>query len=111
MLDRSTPGGSGCSSAFRVCPAHAEDRWQGQTIEVGEALLRVGGPVPRCAATTRHPDRGARDLATVRMIRSYRGVQANEFGRGVNFGVYAEVVGEGVVRVGDPLSVRPAGIR
>ena len=52
----------------------------------------------------------------VRMIQSYRGVQANESGRGVNFGVYAEVAGEGVyaevagegvVRVGDPLSVRP----
>ena len=41
------------------------------------------------------------------MIKSCRGVQANEFGRGVNFGVCAEVAGEGVVRVGDPLSVRP----
>ena len=46
------------------------------------------------------PNRGARDLPTVRMIKSYGG-QANEFGRGVNFGVYAEVAGEGVVRVGD----------
>jgi MOSC domain-containing protein YiiM len=43
------------------------------------------------------------------MIRSYRGVQANEFGRGVNFGVYAEVVTEGTVRIGDPLRVRPGG--
>jgi MOSC domain-containing protein YiiM len=42
------------------------------------------------------------------MIRSYRGVRGNEFGRGVNFGVYADVVAEGVVRVGDPVSVRPA---
>jgi uncharacterized protein len=64
--------------------------------------------VPRCAATTRDPGRGARDLPTVRMIRSYRGVRENEFGRGVNFGVYADVVAEGVVRVDDPVSVRPA---
>jgi MOSC domain-containing protein YiiM len=35
----------------------------------------------------------------------------NESGRGVNFGVYADVVAEGVVRVGDTLSVRPAGWR
>jgi len=96
---------------FSGLSAHAEDRWQGQTIEIGEALIRVGGPVPRCAATTRHPDHGARDLPAVRMIKSYRGVQANEFGRGINFGVYAEVVTEGVVRVGDPLHVRPAGGR
>jgi len=94
---------------FSGQPAHAEDRWRGQTLEVGEALLRVGGPVPRCAATTRDPDRGARDLPAVRMIRSYRGVQANEFGRGVNFGVYADVLREGMVRVGDPLIVRPVG--
>jgi len=38
-------------------------------------------------------------------------VQVNEFGRGVNFGVYAEVVAEGVVRVGDPLSVPPGSPR
>jgi uncharacterized protein len=93
---------------FSGLSAHAEDHWQGQTIEIGEAVVRVGGPVPRCAATTRDPDRGARDLPAVRMIRSYRGVQANEFGRGVNFGVYADVVAEGAVRVGDPLRVRPA---
>jgi uncharacterized protein YcbX len=96
---------------FSGLAAHVEDRWQGQTIQIGEAVVRVGGPVPRCAATTRDPDRGARDLPTVRMIKSYRGVQVNEFGRGVNFGVYAEVVTEGTVRVGDPLNVRPTATR
>jgi uncharacterized protein len=97
--------------SFSGLSAHAEDCWQGQTIGIGDAVVRVGGPVPRCAATTRDPDRGARDLSTVRMIKSYRGVQVNEFGRGVNFGVYADVVAEGVVRVGDTLSVRPVGRR
>ena len=94
---------------FSGLSAHVEDRWQGRTIEIGGALIRVGGPVPRCAATTRDPDHGARDLPTVRMIRSYRGVQVNESGRGVNFGVYADVVREGVVRVGDPLIVPTVG--
>jgi len=95
--------------SFSGLPAHAEDGWQGRTIGIGAAVVRVGGPVPRCAGTTRHPDRGVRDLPTVRMIKSYRGVQASESGRGVNFGVYAEVVAEGVVRVGDPLRVGPTG--
>ena len=95
--------------SFSGLSAHIEDRWQDRTIEIGEAVVRVGGPVPRCAATARDPDRGVRDLPTVRMIRSYRGVQANESGRGVNFGVYADVVAEGVVRVGDPLRVQSAG--
>jgi len=95
--------------SFSGLPAHIEDCWQDRAIEIGEAVVRVGGPVPRCAATTRDPDRGVRDLPTVRMIRSYRGVQANESGPGVNFGVYADVVAEGVVRVGDPLRVQSAG--
>ena len=97
--------------SFSGLSPHVEDRWQGQMIEIGEAVVRAGGPVPRCAATTRHPDRGTRDLSTVRMIKSYRGVQANRSGRGVNFGVYADVVAEGVVRVGDLLNVRPAESR
>jgi uncharacterized protein YcbX len=78
---------------------HVEDTWHGQTLEVGEALLRVGGPVPRCAATTRDPDSGTRDLPVVRMIRDYRGVTAD----GVGFGVYADVLRPGTVRVGDRL--------
>src|SRR5262249_48735242 len=93
--------------SFSGLSPHVEDRWQGQIIEIGEAVVRVGGPVPRCAATTRHPDRGTRDLSTVRMIKSYRGVQANESGRGGKFGGVADVVWEGVVRVGAPLNVRP----
>jgi uncharacterized protein len=92
--------------SFSGLSAHAEDRWQGRMVEIGAAVVRVGGPVPRCAATTRDPDRGTRDTPMVRLIRSYRGVQVNEFGRGVNFGVYADVVREGIVRVGDPLIVR-----
>ena len=95
--------------SFSGLSAQAEDGWHGQTIKIGEAQVRVAGPVPRCAATTRDPDRGVRDLPTLRMIKSYRGVQANESGRGVNFGVYADVVAEGVVRVGDPLDLAEAG--
>ena|SRR5215831_807750 len=94
--------------SFSGLPAHVEDSWAGRTIEVGQALLRAGGPVPRCAAATRDPDRGVRDLPTVRMIKSYRGIQVNESGRGVNFGIYADVVREGIVRVGDPLITGPA---
>jgi uncharacterized protein YcbX len=58
---------------FSGLSAHVEDSWAGRTVEIGEAVVRVGGPVPRCAATTRDPDHGARDLPTVQMIKSYRG--------------------------------------
>ena len=86
--------------------AHVEDSWDGALLEVGDAVVRGGGPVQRCAATTRNPDSGAVDLQTLRMIRSYRGLEDSVFGLGANFGVYGEVVEPGRVAVGDRLRVR-----
>lgn len=84
---------------------HVEDSWDGRLLRVGDAVLRGGGPVQRCAATTRDPDTGAIDLQTLRFITSYRGRQDSVFGMGANFGVYATVVEPGSVRVGDSLLV------
>jgi uncharacterized protein YcbX len=82
------------------CAEHEEDTWDGRRVRVGDAVLRVGGPVPRCAATTRHPESGERDLDTLRLIKSYRGVRD---GKAIDFGVYAAVEEPGRVRVGDPV--------
>ncbi|HTX07374.1 MAG TPA: MOSC domain-containing protein [Solirubrobacteraceae bacterium] len=87
------------------CPPHAEDTWEGHTVTVGSASLKVGAKVPRCAATTRHPERGDRDESIVRMIKAYRGVHETGWGTGVPFGVYAEVVHGGRVRRGDAVHV------
>jgi uncharacterized protein len=90
---------------FSASTPHVEDTWTGRTLSIGEARLRVGGPVGRCAATTRHPERGDRDLPIVRAIRDYRGVVETVMGPGVPFGVYAEVLAGGRVRVGDRLEL------
>jgi uncharacterized protein len=82
------------------CAEHEEDTWDGRRVRVGEAVLRVGGPVPRCAVTTRDPDSGRRDLDTLRLIKGYRGVRNGE---AIDFGVYAGVEESGRVRVGDPV--------
>lgn len=82
---------------------HIEDSWEGKLLQVGDALLRGGGPVQRCAATTRNPDSGSVDLKTLRLIMGYRGRQGSVFGLGANFGVYAEVVEPGTISVGDAL--------
>jgi uncharacterized protein len=82
------------------CAEHEEDSWDGLRLRVGEAVLRVGGPVPRCAVTTRDPDSGKRDLDTLRLIKGYRGVRNGE---AIDFGVYAGVERPGRVRVGDPV--------
>jgi uncharacterized protein YcbX len=86
------------------CAEHEEDGWDGRLLRVGEAVLRVGGPVPRCAVTTRDPDTGERDLDVLRLITSYRGVRDGE---AIDFGVYGTVEQPGRVRLGaavEPLS-------
>jgi uncharacterized protein len=87
------------------CGEHEEDSWGGRRVRIGGALIRVGGGVGRCAVTTRDPDTGERDLDTLRMIAAYRPPEDSE----ICFGVYADVVQEGRVRVGDPIA--PAGDR
>jgi uncharacterized protein YcbX len=82
------------------CAAHEEDAWSGRRVRVGEAVLEVGGPVERCAVTTRDPDTGTVDLDTLRLIREYREPRD---GVTIPFGVYATVAVPGRVRVGDEL--------
>jgi hypothetical protein len=90
---------------FDGAAPHAEDRWLGQRLQVGTVVAEVGGPVQRCAGTTRHPDSGAVDLKTLALIGDYRGRQESVFGLGFNFGVYASVVTPGTVSVGDFLEL------
>jgi uncharacterized protein YcbX len=84
------------------CEPHEEDRWIGHRVGVGDAVLRIAGPVPRCAVTTQDPVTGVPDVDTLRGIRAYRGLRDARY---ADFGVYADVEQPGRVRVGDP--VRP----
>lgn len=86
-------------------PEHVEDTWLGTRIQIGDATLIGGGPVQRCAGTTRHPDTGVVDLKTLALIGEYRGRQDSVFGMGFNFGVYARCIVPGEIRVGDDLIV------
>jgi uncharacterized protein YcbX len=87
---------------------HVEDRWRGRRLRGQHVELLVGDPVPRCAAINRAPNGGARDLSLVHGIRAYRGVQDLPSGPGVPFGVYALVLREGQLRVGDSLVLVPS---
>ena len=85
---------------------HEEDTWTGRELGLGGSVVRVGGPVRRCAAITRNPDTGVVDLQALRMIGAYRGRQeTKEFGKGFCFGVYAEVLLPGRVHVGDEVAL------
>lgn len=81
---------------------HEEDAWRGRRVRLGEAELLIEDPVPRCVVTTLDPETGRRDFPTLHVIKHYRGVSAE--GQ-LEFGVYAEVVEPGTVRVGDDVAV------
>jgi uncharacterized protein YcbX len=85
------------------CEAHEEDTWEGRSLEIGSAVLRVGEAVVRCAVTTRDPETGERDLDTLRVLKDYRGQRKSD--GAVLFGVYASVERPGLVRVGDAVAL------
>lgn len=83
--------------------AHAEDGWTGRSVRVGEAVVRVRGNVGRCLVTSYDPDTGQVTLPTLELLGAYRReVPSTE---PLPFGVYAEVLAPGPVRVGDAVAV------
>lgn len=76
---------------------YGEDRWQGWRVRIGEVELLVEQPTPRCALPSYDPDTGERTTDMLREILGSRGAIDGL----PCLGVYAEVVGPGVVRVGD----------
>lgn len=99
------------------CDAYEEDTWIGATVRIGTAHVHVVGPVPRCVVTTHDPDRGVRDLPTLRLLLEQRGARTGaalatpvdhlpDAGKAC-FGVYGTVEAPGEVRVGDAVTVLP----
>ncbi len=83
-----------------VSAPHEEDTWHGREVRIGEAVIKVEDPVPRCVVTTLNPQTAERDFSTLHVIKAYRGVSP---GGDLPFGVYGAVVQPGTVRLGDEL--------
>lgn len=73
-----------------------EDSWPGASMRAGGALLRVGGPIPRCAVIDHDPQTGVKDRRLLKALIATR--PTNTAGEPM-FGVYAEVAESGVVQV------------
>lgn len=73
-----------------------EFSWVGREIRLGTATLRVVKRIVRCAATSVNPQTGARDINVPLALQ--------EGFRHVECGVYAEVLTQGAVAVGDPVN-------
>jgi uncharacterized protein YcbX len=85
------------------CEPHEEDTWSNRRVQLGDAIVRVGAPVPRCVITTLDPDTGRPDFPTLDVLATYR-LQDRQ----LVFGVYAGIERPGPVRVGDPVTVLDA---
>jgi uncharacterized protein YcbX len=83
--------------------AHAEDAWLGSGVHIGSAVVVPGGNIGRCVVTTLDPRTGVSDLDTLAALATYR--QRLVTSEPLAFGVWAQVVQPGVVRVGDPIEV------
>ncbi len=81
--------------------AWAEHGWGGQKVSIGDVILRVIAPVPRCVVTTRNPDSGATDARILHALARLRGKDD------ITFGVWCEILRPGRVQVGD-LVVAPS---
>lgn len=83
--------------------AYEEDGWIGRAVHLGDAVVVPRGHVGRCYAITRNPETGDSDFDALKlMARHRRGVDATE---PIPFGISAEVVQPGTVRLGDEVAV------
>ena len=83
------------------CEPHQEDGWMNRTLTLGDAVIRVLAPDPRCAIVNQDPITGETDTDAVKSILGYRPNALAAY-----FGVYGIVEKAGAVRVGD--AVTPA---
>jgi len=82
---------------------YEEDSWVEKDVRVGQALIRVGAHVGRCAVTTRDPESGRTDLKTLHFLKHSRD-DVGSF-EPLPFGVYGEVIEPGTVRLGDAVEL------
>ena len=81
--------------------AWAEHAWRGQKVTIGDVILRVIAPVPRCLVTTRNPESGSTDARILHALARLRG--KND----IAFGVWSEILHPGSIHVGDVVMLSP----
>jgi hypothetical protein len=83
--------------------AWAEHAWRGHKVTIGEVILRVIAPVPRCVVTTRNPESGLTDARILHALARLRGKDD------ITFGVWCEILRPGRISIGNVVMPRPRG--
>lgn len=86
-------------------PPYRENEWIGRTLTVGYAQLRALGPTPRCVIPTLEHGALGRSPQALRTPAAENLTQSFDFGVLPCVGAYLEVLTEGTLRVGDPVTM------
>ncbi len=78
--------------------AFVEDSWIGRELRLGDARIRLGIAVPRCAVIDLDPATGERDA---RVLKALGAIRPADGPLQLSFGLDASVVRAGTVRRGD----------
>ena len=89
---------------------HEEDGWEDRRMRIGDAVLKVRSPVPRCGIPGFNPVGGERDQDIMKALIRYRDKAAYPDGmlagyETPGFATYAQVIEPGAVRLGDPVTL------
>ncbi len=79
---------------------YVEDSWPGRELQLGDAVVKVEGPIGRCGVIDLDPTTGEKDGSLLKALTAYRPNTGGE----PWFGVDARVVTPGVIRGGAPAS-------
>ena len=93
---------------IRTPPEHqpfAENAWVGRTMALGEVVVRVVLPTPRCAIPTLEHGDLPRDPGALRTLMAQNRIDVPGFGVLPAAGVYATVEQAGVLRSGDDVRI------
>jgi uncharacterized protein YcbX len=82
-----------------------ETDWVGRVLTIGAVQLRVTMTVPRCVMTTLAQDGAPADRGVLRTVTQHNAIDPGLGAKYPCVGVYADVVREGEVGTGDPVTV------
>ncbi len=81
-----------------------ENEWAGRTLTIGDVVIAVGDPAPRCIMTTVAQGDLPREPAVLQTIAAANRL-TNPLGTFACLGCYASVAAGGTVHVGDPITL------
>ncbi len=84
-----------------------ENDWEGRTMRLGEVVIAIGSPTPRCVMTTVAQAGLPREPGVLQTIAA-RNRRSNELGTFACLGAYATVTKAGAIHVGDDITLGEA---